>query len=100
MEKMKQLLQKMESDEKTVKVKLDYYRAGGKWYTKGELIVPEHFADFEIHDVVRELLKDKDLPGLVKNHSGFIVHVPGTEDGPGRIILPEKWTRILSALEE
>lgn len=63
-----------------MKVKLTYFKDSGKYYSEGEYNSNEKEL-YEIHDEVRVMIKDKCLPGLMENHSSFIVlvNVPGHE---------------------
>lgn len=56
-------------------VKLDYFKESGKWYASGELYTDLDFWD--TCDLVRNLMKQKRLPGLVE---GVIFDVLMTYD--------------------
>lgn len=54
---------------------LTYFKKSGKYYSEGQLEVPNTDRPWEIYDQVRELLKTRTLPGLIPGHSNFTVHV-------------------------
>jgi len=57
-----------------MKVCLEYYRESGKWYADGEY----ETTLVRMHEIFREVRKIRDariLPGLVPEHSKYIVRV-------------------------
>jgi hypothetical protein len=56
------------------KVKLDYFKRSGKWYSDGEYET-EKSELFEIWEEVGEMAEKKRLPGLMEGHSDFVVLV-------------------------
>lgn len=54
---------------------LSYFKKSGKYYSEGTLEVPNIDRPWEIYERVRSLLKARSLPGLIKGHSNFTVHV-------------------------
>ena len=59
------------------KVKLTYFKQSGKYYSEGEYETNKRYM-YEILDEVKDLLRDKQLPGLMVGHSDFItlIEVP------------------------
>ena len=52
--------------EKTVKVKLDYFKESGKWYLDTIWSVPEtHLALFQVCRLLHNKIREQDLPGLM-----------------------------------
>ena len=59
----------------SLKVRLDYFKESGKWYTEGEYITEKEF----LHDIWKEVEHKRsigELPGLIKGGgSDFIISV-------------------------
>jgi len=55
-----------------MKVKLNYFRETGKWYSEGEYDT-ERILLFEIFEEVKQLRDTKKLPGLMEGHSFYFV---------------------------
>lgn len=55
-----------------MKVKLTYFKESGKYYSDGNYETNKIHL-FEIFKEVKQKLDDRCLPGLIKNHSYFIV---------------------------
>jgi len=69
------------------KVKLTYFKEGGKYYSEGEYetqIEPL----YEIFDEVREMHRRRQLPGLMVGHSDFttLIEVPDHPNDHPRLI--------------
>lgn len=57
-----------------MKVNLEYFKKTGRYYSECSYVTTkEHL--YEIFEEVRNLKEAKMLPGLVKGHSEFIVHI-------------------------
>lgn len=73
-----------------MKVNLTYFRKGGKYYSEGSYETTRAEL-FEIHNEVRRMLEMRSCPGLIKNHSNFIVSVDVPEhphNHPRLVIIP------------
>jgi hypothetical protein len=68
-----------------MKVKLTYFKRSGKYYTKAVYESGCEYA-FNIFSEVRDMRNEGQLPGLVSNHSDFIVLVEPFETAPGVIL--------------
>lgn len=69
-------------------VELTYFKQSGKYYSQGILQVTTDKA-WEIYEIVRRLLNEKRLPGLIEGHSNFTVHVNIPDGVPAVIIEAE-----------
>lgn len=68
-------------------VYLTYFKESGKYYSSGEMEVPDGLEPFEVHRVVRLRAADRKLPGLIENHSDYHVYVEiEGDEGPARLI--------------
>jgi len=63
------------SDRKLLTVKLTYFRPRGKYYSEGEFTVEATQPLYKIWETIDRMIKENSLPGLVKGHSPYIVHV-------------------------
>lgn len=70
-----------------MKVELIYFKPSGKYYSEGHYETKLEFL-FEIWDEVREMVSNKELPGLMRGHSDFyvLVNVPGHKHEHPRLI--------------
>lgn len=63
----------------TETIELVYFKDTGKYYTGGSIEVPRYWITEQgcstIYSAVRELLRTRNLPGLVQGHSNFNVLV-------------------------
>jgi hypothetical protein len=66
-----------------VLVKLSYFNRAGKLYCDGELEFRGR--PYELPEHVRGLMRNKKLPGLIPDHSPFMVLVQN------QILIPEEW---------
>lgn len=62
-----------------MKVKLQYFKPSGKYYSSGEYET-QLVHMFDIFEEVKEMTKCKKLPGLCEYHSDVIVHVTVPEN--------------------
>jgi len=72
-------------------VELEYYKPSGKYYSGGSYessVLPYH--DWEIYAEVREMKKEKKLPGLVEGCDEFHILITGSNVVPHLILLDEK----------
>jgi hypothetical protein len=46
-------------------IKLNYFQASGKWYSEGDLLVPDECAHHEVIELIRLKLSKGTLPHLV-----------------------------------
>jgi hypothetical protein len=75
-----------------MKAKLTYFKDTGKYYGEGEMEIDDPNRPlFEVWAQVRHLMKLQRLPGLVENHSNFIVlvNVPDHPHDHPRLMFPE-----------
>lgn len=84
-----------------LKVRLDYFKQNGKWYTEAEFET-EHKPLLEIWDEIIEKLVSGDPPGLVNWHNDFmvLVNVPEHEHAHPYIIMPTDRTSTLNGLHK
>ena len=61
-----------------MRVKLQYFKPSGKYYTSGEYVTTKKHMH-EIFEEVQHKLLTRTLPGLVQGHSGFTVYVRAPE---------------------
>lgn len=83
------------------KVKLEYFKPSGKWYSDG-VYTSNAQQIYEIIDEVREMINNNHLPGLIPGHSDFSVYID-IPDHPHRhpvLLHPIAWQKILIALDE
>lgn len=59
------------------KVHLTYFKASGKYYDEGELMMSSQLRPYQIGDVIRKRRANGDLPGLIKgnNLNHYTIHV-------------------------
>jgi len=57
-----------------VRIELQYFKPSGKYYSSGYLKT-DKTAWFEVIDEVKDLTRQRELPGLTPGHSEFIVHM-------------------------
>lgn len=70
------------------KVELTYFKQSGKYYSSGDYL-SEKKDLWEIWDEVRQMVKDKQLPGLIGGQEFYIlVSVPTHEHDHPRLIMP------------
>lgn len=72
-------------------VNLTYFNENGKFKYDGTYRTTKQHM-YQIFDEVRQMLRERRLPGLIENHSPFIVHVdaPDNEHNyPGLVFLTE-----------
>ena len=93
-------------DTPTFKVKLSYFKSGGKWYSDGEYRSTKWWLH-DIHNEVRDLQKTGNLPGLFRggDHGEFVVliNVPGHPHDHQRLIMAipsEPIQQFIERLEE
>lgn len=68
-----------------MKVELTYFKKSGKYYTDGSYITQKKEV-FEIHDEVREMKKNKELPGIIGNEFTVHIDIPEHQDNVPRLI--------------
>lgn len=75
----------------TVKIKLDYFKESGKYYSSGEY-ESNHLMMYDVYDEVREMAKTGHLPGLVEGCTEFtvLVTVPNHPCGVPQLIFPNR----------
>ena len=60
-----------------MKIELQYFKPTGKYYSSGDLYVPDNYAMYQVSEKVKALQKYKLLPDLVEGHSDFHVLITG-----------------------
>jgi len=85
-----------------MKVKLTYFKAGGKYYSEGSFETSCGMPMFTIYGTVRDMLDSHRLPGLMEGHSDFmvLVDVPDHDHNVPALLLPKTWRAALVALTE
>lgn len=76
----------------TLVVKLSYFKQSGKWYSNGDFTVPATLSLIDIWDMVKKIMKQGKLPGLVTGGgSEFYVlcNVPGHVHEHPALFIPE-----------
>jgi hypothetical protein len=62
-----------------MKAELIYFKESGKYYSHAEMEIQGDKSLYEIWEIVRNLLRERRLPGLCNDHSNYLVlvNVPG-----------------------
>lgn len=89
-----------------MKVRFDYYKATGKWYTSGEdnLVQLDNGHEFELLSVVYQMLELGTRPGLVDSEENefFVIATPIHDDGETgvpRLFFPKWFEDMRKAVE-
>jgi len=66
-----------ESPKSQYKVHLTYFKASGKYYDEGELMMSSQLMPYQIGDVIRKRRTNGVLPGLIQGHTlnHYTIHV-------------------------
>ena len=60
-----------------MKIKLQYFKASGKYYSEGTMEVPDDCTMWNVFDKAQHLKDTCNLPDLIQGSSGFTVLVTG-----------------------
>ena len=79
------------STRETLTVQLTYFKASGKYYTKGSFKTPTDTSLIDVWEEVKQMRKAGNLPGLVEGAQEFniLINVPGhRHEHPRFLMLP------------
>jgi hypothetical protein len=57
------------------KVRLKYFKPSGKYYTEADLEITDEMDRLDVNMVVKILIGQRKLPGLVEGHSDYYVYI-------------------------